>query len=631
MTDEELGDLTKAEMLSKMQDERCKTAKKEPSPKRSRRRSGRSRSRSRSRSKKRSRSRSKKRSRSRSKKRSRSRSKKRSRSPKRSRSRSSKKVSRSRSRSGPRRPRSPVRTHTRAGVRRSSSSRDREEDRRKRNRERSVLPGKWGAGSVNKEDEDQKPTHHPTAALKFPKLESQPGSRVHDWCKQEGGGGGQGDKPYPEYQGRMVSSVMMGGDRCYKCQEKGHFARECPNKSEDRCFNCERDGHFIKDCPEPKRPRKERDSGAPPRWPMKEKHIRPKKEEEEVKERSRSPISRSRQLEEVLKLQKRKDEVLKRLETVRPRITKEEVKKEDDGLGDVSLTVEKIIAGDGSDHETEKETFLQKIERIKAKLGDELGGDESNGGEQPDMKSLLKKLLQKEDVEKEDKNDTPEESAELKKLQERISSEEDKLKKIMSGEVFEDNEESDKEDGELEEDVEAEEAEESEAEKELGGEISELRKELRLLKKRLRDDDVEVSEEEGESVDDKSDEEDFSEDEGDKENLDEDEDSEGEEDENVEGKQLQNAFELIKQTTAKSILSEKSKTWKAPKGSQTKLMNRILKSRLTDMQLEVEDSDEELEKERKIQEEEHARRKRRRSSKESRRPPPEQRQETYRR
>ena len=614
MTEEELGDLTKAEMLSRMQDERSKTAKKETSPKRSRRRSGRSRSRSRS------------------KKRSRSRSKKRSRSPKRSRSRSSKKASRSRSRSGPRRPRSPVRTHTRAGVRRSSSSRDREEERRKRNRERSVLPGKWGTGSVKKEDEDVKPTHHPTGALKFPKLESQPGSRVHDWCKQEGDGGGQGDKPYPEYQGRMVTSVMMGGDRCYKCQEKGHFARECPNKSEDRCFNCERDGHFIKDCPEPKRPRKERDSGAPPKWPMNERHIRPKKEEEEeVVERSRSPISRSRQLKEVLKLQKRKDEVLKRLEAVRPRITKEEVKKEDDGLGDVSLTVENIIAGGGSDNETEKETFLQKIERIKAKLGDELGGDDSNSGEQPDMKSLLKKLLQKEDVEKVDENDTPDESTELKKLQERISSEEDKLKKIMNGEVFEDNEESDKEDGELEEDVEAEEAEESEAEKELGGEISQLRKELRLLKKRMRDDDVEVSEEECESVDDKSDEEDFSEDEGDKENLDDDKDSEGDEDENVEDEQLQNAFELIKQTTANSILSEKSKTWKAPKGSQTKLMNRILKSRLTDMQLEVEDSDEELEKERKMQEEEHARRKRRRSSKESRRPPPEQRQETYRR
>ncbi|KAM3726639.1 DNA-binding protein HEXBP [Dirofilaria immitis] len=45
-------------------------------------------------------------------------------------------------------------------------------------------------------------------------------------------------------------------DRCYKCNEKGHFARNCATQIQEvrrvglgDCFNCGQSGHFARECP----------------------------------------------------------------------------------------------------------------------------------------------------------------------------------------------------------------------------------------------------------------------------------------------------------------------------------------------------------------------------------------------
>ncbi|PAA79236.1 hypothetical protein BOX15_Mlig023312g1, partial [Macrostomum lignano] len=40
-----------------------------------------------------------------------------------------------------------------------------------------------------------------------------------------------------------------GGSVCYKCNQSGHFARECPNADARACFRCKETGHISADCP----------------------------------------------------------------------------------------------------------------------------------------------------------------------------------------------------------------------------------------------------------------------------------------------------------------------------------------------------------------------------------------------
>lgn len=53
----------------------------------------------------------------------------------------------------------------------------------------------------------------------------------------------------------------MSGSVCYKCNEPGHFARECQvgggaggyggsRGGRDKCYKCNRFGHFARECKE---------------------------------------------------------------------------------------------------------------------------------------------------------------------------------------------------------------------------------------------------------------------------------------------------------------------------------------------------------------------------------------------
>jgi hypothetical protein len=39
-----------------------------------------------------------------------------------------------------------------------------------------------------------------------------------------------------------------GPFRCFRCNEEGHMARECPKDTRRRCFYCQKGGHLIDKC-----------------------------------------------------------------------------------------------------------------------------------------------------------------------------------------------------------------------------------------------------------------------------------------------------------------------------------------------------------------------------------------------
>ncbi|PAA67674.1 hypothetical protein BOX15_Mlig019643g4, partial [Macrostomum lignano] len=64
---------------------------------------------------------------------------------------------------------------------------------------------------------------------------NETGHIARDCPNQPSGGGGRGGG---------------GGDgACYRCKETGHIARDCPNASAEVCYKCNQPGHIARDCP----------------------------------------------------------------------------------------------------------------------------------------------------------------------------------------------------------------------------------------------------------------------------------------------------------------------------------------------------------------------------------------------
>lgn len=68
---------------------------------------------------------------------------------------------------------------------------------------------------------------------------NQPGHFARE-CSTPGGGGGGRDSG-------SRGSYSRGRDKCHKCNKVGHYARDC-KEEQARCYRCYGEGHFAKDC-----------------------------------------------------------------------------------------------------------------------------------------------------------------------------------------------------------------------------------------------------------------------------------------------------------------------------------------------------------------------------------------------
>ena len=142
--------------------------------------------------------------------------------------------------------------------------------------------------------------------------------------------------------------------------------------------------------------------------------------------RSRSR-SRGRQLEEVMRLQKRKEEVRERLEAVR---LKTEVKEEPSG--DISRTVEDIIKDEEYSND-EANAFRRKLKRMKAKLSKELdsGDDNVKNEDDEDPEDLEDGELDEDDSEEEEYHDS-DDDVEKKELKSEVTDLKKELKELKA-------------------------------------------------------------------------------------------------------------------------------------------------------------------------------------------------------
>ena len=74
-------------------------------------------------------------------------------------------------------------------------------------------------------------------------------TEIHQLLRKNSGLSSTSGKPPSDNRvPRGREQIVMSEIRCYKCQQKGHFARDCQN--ERVCSRCKKEGHYYTECPE---------------------------------------------------------------------------------------------------------------------------------------------------------------------------------------------------------------------------------------------------------------------------------------------------------------------------------------------------------------------------------------------